>query len=128
MTLFTSATKNTIKGYLGITAFVLVFGLIYEKFSHQVYSPFMYLAFLIPLGGGIIELLITSIEKNVRRNRPTLSRQIYRGGLAYLTVGSILQGVLEIYGTTNYLTSVYGLVGLALVGIGLAGTLISVIR
>lgn len=79
-----------------------VFGLIYGHFSHGVFSAYMAFAFLIPLLGGVAVLL------PVFRRR---SAFLWCCGILTLTVGSLVRGVLEIYGTTNRLCGVYGVVG-----------------
>ena len=95
-----------------------VFAAVYECFSHQVYSMFMILAFLLPLLGGVIPytlLLISSAWQHVG----IPARCLYNSGIAVLTVGSIFQGILEIYGTTNRLSTVYWLTGACLLLSGL---------
>ena len=79
-----------------------IFGLVYERFSHGVLSGFMVFAFLIPLLGGAAQLLPI-----FRRRSPFL----WNCGILTLTVGSLVRGVLDIYGTTSRLCGVYGVVG-----------------
>lgn len=40
--------------YLFLTLFCILFGAIYEVFSHGVFSYFMLYAFVVPLVGGVI--------------------------------------------------------------------------
>lgn len=103
MTLYTSAIK-----YLSASLAAAVFSIVYEHFSHGVVSWFMLAAFLIPLLGGGIGLLLTAFT------RKRTDRTMYNCGLLTLTVGSITQGILEIYGTTNRLCGIYWIVGIAL--------------
>jgi len=94
------------KIYLGISAFCIVFAGIYEYFSHEVYSAFMIFAFLIPFLGGTV--VFYTIKRFAISSMPGESLvRLYNCGIATLTVGSIFQGVLEIYGTTNSLVNVY---------------------
>ena len=95
--------------YLIVSALTLVFALIYEKFSHNVYSPFMLGAFIIPLILGAVISFITYKMKCTTRRR--LQNNLYNAGVATLTVGSIFVGVLEIFGTTNAKVIVYFFVG-----------------
>lgn len=95
--------------YLIVSALTLVFALIYEKFSHNVYSPFMLGAFIIPLFLGAAISFITYKMKCTTRRR--LQNNLYNAGVATLTVGSIFVGVLEIFGTTNAKVIVYFFVG-----------------
>ena len=74
--------------------------MVYEGFSHGVYSFYMIYAFLFLLGGGALPFLVVGLQKNSRSINPS-AKALYHCGLATLTIGSILQGVLEIYGTTN---------------------------
>lgn len=48
-----------------------------------------------------------------------MTRNLYHSGIATLTVGSIIRGVLDIYGTTNQLTNYYWIVGIILIAISL---------
>ena len=94
---------NTLRSlyiYIGITIFIGVFGGVYEIFSHNVFSPAMYLAWLIPCGFGVgvyLALAFAPIDKVPG----TLLECIYNFGVAMFTVRSIFIGVIEIYGTTN---------------------------
>ena len=94
---------NTLKSlyiYIGITIFIGLFGAIYEMNSNNVFSPAMYLAWIIPctLGVGVYLILAFAPIKQVPG---TLVECIYNFGVAMLTVRSIFIGVIEIYGTTN---------------------------
>lgn len=116
MILYTSDTdisKRALKTafiYLIISLFCALFGAVYEVFSHGVYSFYMIYAFAFPLVGGTLPFLAISL---FRKHYPdAIARNIYHSGIATLTVGSIIQGVLDIYGTTNRLTGLYWLVGI----------------
>ncbi len=107
--------KRWIKGYLIAAAALLVFGIIYEIFSHGVYSVFMWGAFLIPFVFGAV--LLASV-KNRCSSHPEKSilpgdtlLQLWGCSVASLTAGSVVRGVLDIYGTTNSLTAVYAVLG-----------------
>jgi len=54
-----------------------------------------------------------------RRIPGRLTLNLYNAGIATLTVGSIMKGVMEIYGTTNDILQIYWIVGFGFVGIGL---------
>ena len=92
--MYTSVTeKNKRKAqkdaavFLGVSILTGLFGAIYELFSHEVYSYFMIYAF-------------------------ALCRNLYHAGIATLTIGSIMRGVLDIYGTTNSLSNIYWFAGI----------------
>lgn len=120
--MFTSDTDALRKGaktafvYLLIAAFCALFGGVYERFSHGVYSYDMLYAFAYPLAGGAIPFLLLGL---LGKWPNALVRTIWHCGIATLTVGSIIRGVLEIYGTTNGLTVCYNIAGGALLLVGI---------
>ena len=110
--------RNTLKSlyiYIGVTIFIGLFGAIYEMNSNNVFSPAMYLAWLIPCCFGVgayIALAFTPIKKVPG----TLTECVYNFGVAMLTVRSIFIGVIEIYGTTNkIMMNVYTIVSLVFI-------------
>lgn len=106
--------------YLITSILCALFGGIYELFSHGVYSFFMIYAFAYPLVLGALPYLVLGlVGKTI--SLYYLGHQIYSLGIATLTLGSIVKGVLDIYGTTNILTHFYWWIGGALV---LAGVLV----
>lgn len=102
--------------YLLISVFCALFGAVYEMFSHGVYSYYMLYAFAFPLVGGAMPALLLILSG--RAYPGTAARMLYHCGIATLTVGSIIQGVLEIYGTTNAMTVWYWIIGAALALMG----------
>ncbi len=101
-----------------LAAFLILFGGIYEYFSFEVYSAYMVYAFAFPLFGITA---VFSLLRSSRRTYPgTLPKTVYMAGLATLTFGSLITGILEIYGTTNRLTRWYWIVGIPLTAVGLA--------
>ncbi len=127
MTLFTSVIKKqnvsmakTGFVYLFVTLFLVLFGAVYEHFSHEVYSYCMLYAFVIPLACGVLPFFSLTFSQKI----PLPCRaacNLYHSGIASLTVGCIFQGVLKIYGTTNSLIRVYWIAGGGL----LAGAVVS---
>ena len=93
-----------------------LFGAVYERFSHGVYSYRMIYAFAFPLLLGVLPLYL------IEALRPPLPGSLrwglYHAGIATLTVGSLISGALEIYGTSSPLTFVYWIVGEALTLLG----------
>ena len=88
--------------------FFAVFGMVYELFSHGVFSPFMAFAFTIPLvAGGILQSILLKTKVRI----PDLALRLWNYSIALLTVGSIWKGVLDIYGTTNRLIVYYPIFG-----------------
>lgn len=113
----TMRASKTAFVYLLISLFCALFGAVYEVFSHEVYSFYMLYAFLFPLAGGTFPFLAISLFR--KRYPEIVARNVYHSGIATLTVGSIIQGVLEIYGTTNRLTGLYWTVGFILLFVGI---------
>lgn len=97
--------------YIGVTLFVALFGFVYELFGHGVHSLAMEFAFLYPLGFGVIIYgLLYAFP--IKMCPGFLVQNIYNFGIAMLTCGSIFQGVIEIYGTTNtFFSYTYYIVG-----------------
>lgn len=108
---------------LGATLFAALFGAVYEAFSHGVYSYCMIYAFAFPLVLGVLPLILIGILRAPYPNR--VIRSMQHAGIATLTVGSIVSGVLFIYGTTSPLTCAYWIAGGILTALGAAVYLIS---
>ena len=103
--------------YFCISMFCAVFGGIYEIFSHGVYSNYMMYAFLFPLiGGTLYNFILYSLRLRLQRG---LSLIFYNTGIAALTIGSIVRGILDIYGTDNILANVYRYAGVVFVFLGI---------
>lgn len=95
--------------YLIITLVCAGFGAFYEFFSHGVYSYYMLYAFMIPfLGGTVYFYCILYFRSKIPR---CIARRFQHFGLLTVTVGCMVCGILEIYGTTNYLVNIYFIVG-----------------
>lgn len=93
-----------------------LFGAVYERFSHGVYSYWMLYAFAFPLALGVLPLYLLSVLGG-RRPGP-VRWGLYHAGVATLTVGSLVSGALEIYGTASPLVAVYWIAGEALTLLG----------
>ena len=109
--------------YLSITVFSALFGAVYELFSHGVYSYFMIYAFAFPMLLGVLPFF--GMWKRRKAFPGLLAAQLIHAGLAALCIGSIVQGIIEIYGTENVLINVYWIVGGMLTA---AGWLLAVLR
>lgn len=122
MTLFTSDINKkdgkTAFRYLLVSLFLALFGAVYELFSHEVYSYSMIYAFLLPLAGGALPFLFLAL-KGRERNPAAVPRLLYHSGIAVFTTGLLLNGVLEIYGTTNTLLKYYWIAGALLLSASL---------
>ncbi len=106
--------------YLAVSLFCLLFGAVYEHFSHGVYSSAMVYAFAYPLCLGAFPALTLCVigGKAQRFIFTGASARLWAYGIATLTVGSILSGVLEIYGTDSPLLIAYPIAGAVLLVAG----------
>lgn len=110
--------KKEVIFYAAVTISSLIIGTVYEFFSHQVYSPFMYLLFLIPLLLGLVpNLLAQKLHKYFLKSEN--AKAAYKMGVLTLTFGSFLKGVFDIYGTHSVYPSFYLPVGLLLLLVAL---------
>ena len=91
-------------------------GLIYELFSHGVWSTYMTLGWVFPLVLGALPNLIIRLTGG--KEPGVAAENIYACGIATFTVGCMLKGVLEIFGTTSHLLKVYPIAGTVLIVIG----------
>ena len=87
-----------------------VFGMVYEIFSFGVFSFAMIYAFGFFAVGGVLFWRLIGIRK---KTIPVLSACFWNAGLATLTVGSLLKGVLDIYGSSNSLLIIFPVLGVA---------------
>lgn len=93
-----------------VTLLTVALGWIYERFSHGVYSDHTIYSFIFPLTGGVLFWLVAgTIEKSFYVNKLFLNMQA--ASIATLTLGFIVKGVLDIYGTSSSLVDVYWVVG-----------------
>ncbi len=104
--------------YLVIACFCALFGAVYELFSHEVYSFFMIYAFAFPLAGGALPFAAYALTG--AEYPSAIARNLYHSGIATLTVGSIIRGVLAICGITNALSRLYWIAGAGFVTAGVA--------
>ena len=110
--------------YLCITLFCGLFSAVYEYFSFGVYSNYMIFLYMIPLMAGVLPFALAGLM--IRLPCPSLiSVKIYNCGVATLTLGCCLAGVLEIYGTTSIYIRFYWLAGIVMMAFGFVLYLVS---
>ena len=106
--------------YIGITAFIALFGFVYEQFSHGVNSNYMWFAWVWVLGFGVLPYLLLYLLP-IKRVPGMFTECIYNLGVAVLTTRSIFLGVLQIYGKTNSkMVVVYTILAIVLLVTGVA--------
>ena len=124
----TSVTKKrfsrlgkTATVYLILSIFLFIFSRVYVSLSYGEVSIFMNTLSLVPLiGGGLLVGLLYL--------QPTLSRisfNLWNSGVAVLTAGFLLRGIINLSGRSTTLDWPYwligaGFLGLALVSFGLS--------
>ena len=98
--------------HLAGTVFLALFGAVYEHFSHG--------AFAVPLVLGAVPCALAIFRQ---RYPVRAGLGLWNAGIAVLSVGSVMRGVLDIYGTTNALIAVYPIAGCLFLGLGLLFTI-----
>lgn len=104
--------KKTIIIYFFTTIFTIVFDRIYSLFSHGVSSLSMTLMFLYPLVGGVIVYYILGYLFKNKKDDMIILFNIYNSGIAILTVGSLLKGIMDIAGTSSKYIKYYLIIGM----------------
>ena len=103
--------------YAIMAAICLVIGIVYEIFSHDVLSVFMVGAFAIPLVLGTLPNLYIGLRS--LKTPCYAAENVYACGIVTLTIGTMLKGVLDIFGTTNSLLKFYFIIGAAFAILGI---------
>lgn len=104
--------------FLCAALFCGLFSAVYEHFSHGVYSNYMVYLFAFPFFGGVLPYAIFGLAPNIKCPS-SASARIFNSGVAALTVGSCIKGVLDIYGTTSSYQPIYWVLGSSLMALGL---------
>lgn len=89
--------------YLFVSLFAFIVNKVYALFGHGVSSDAMTWMFLYPLIGGALWffLIVVAFPRIRKIYGYRLFFNLYNSGIAALTVGSFLQGVVEIAGTNS---------------------------
>ena len=110
--------RKTAKMYLIFTCFMIFFGFVYEIFGRGVWSFYMVYAFVIPFAFGYLPFNRIAHKGNPKI-RSTACRWFWHAGIGTLTIGCVMFGVMEIYGSGSVLTYVYPIVGVAFIVVSL---------
>jgi hypothetical protein len=102
-------TSKLADGCMIAALITAVFGLIYEVFSFGVFSYAMIYAFGFFAVGGVLFWRVKGIK---RKTVPAMAACFWNAGLATLTIGSVLKGVLDIYGSSNSLLFIFPILGI----------------
>lgn len=119
--------KKTVVVYLILSFAAIAIDNIYALFGHGVSSAAMSWMFLYPfVGGTLVYTLVALLAPAVSRAEGfRLSANIYNSGIATLTIGSFLKGILDIAGTASSYTIVFYAAGVIFT---IAGLVIFLIR
>ncbi|MGQ7560161.1 hypothetical protein ACTGUR_00075 [Streptococcus suis] len=113
MTLSTSVTNSTTRvsrtfiSYLAITAFLFIFSRIYESLSYGEVSIFMHYMFCVTLIGGAVLLGLLQLMPTLSR----LSYNLWNSGVATITAGCLLRGIINLSGRSTTLDQPYWYIG-----------------
>lgn len=123
MILFTlESNKNALRIrvliYTGITLFIALFGAVYEQFSHNVHTAYMWFAWAWVLGFGLIPYLLLYLLP-IKKMPGQITECVYNLGVAMITVRSIYIGVILIYNTTgDDMILAYTIISIVLLSLG----------
>ncbi|WP_449449859.1 hypothetical protein [Streptococcus suis] len=128
MTLSTSVTNQTSTRtartfitYLATTAFLFIFSRIYESLSYGEVSVFMHYMFCVPLIGGAVLLGLLQLIPTLSR----LSYNLWNSGVATITAGCLLRGIINLSGRSTTLDQPYWYIGAAFLVLSLVGLFIN---
>jgi hypothetical protein len=116
--------KKAAVRYLCVAGLCVVITNVYALFGHGVRSDAMDFMFLYPLvGGGVFLCIFLLLKKHETDPGFRFCRNAYNSGLAALTAGALLQGIVEIAGTGSGLIRYFFIAGYALCAAGAGGML-----
>jgi len=113
--------RKTVLVYFLLTFTAIAVDNIYAIFGHGVRSADMTWMFLYPLlGGALIYFLIGRLFPGISKAIGyRLFNNVYNSGIAILTVGSFLKGILEIAGTVSSYTMLFYVTGWSFIIVGI---------
>ncbi len=106
--------KTTVIVYAVVTLVCIGFNYLYSLFGHGVSSPYMTFAFAYSLILGVVGFVVIGLLDLHSR----VAFNLYNAGIATLTVGSILRGILDIAGADTVYPLYYFIAGAAFVVAG----------
>ena len=101
--------------YLILSIFLFIFSRVYVSLSYGEVSIFMNTLSLVPLIGGCLLVALLYLQ-------PTLSRisfNLWNSGVAVLTAGFLLRGIINLSGRSTTLDWPYWLIGAGFLGLAL---------
>jgi hypothetical protein len=122
--------RKTTAVYLALSLMAVIVNYVYGFFGHGVHSGYMTWMFLYPLLGGalIYNLIILIIPGVIRLSGYRLFFNTHNSGIAALTAGSFLKGILYVAGADSSYAEYFGATGWILVAAGAIMLLMIAIR
>lgn len=104
-----------------MTAFLFIFSRIYEGLSYGEVSVFMHYMFCATLVGGILLLGLLQVKPNLSR----ITYNLWNSGIATITAGCLLRGIINLSGRSTTLDQPYWYVGAGFLALSLITLFIS---
>ncbi|NQM29648.1 hypothetical protein HO415_02965 [Streptococcus suis] len=117
----TTRFSRTFISYLAMTAFLFIFSRIYESLSYGEVSVFMHYMFCTTLVGGILLLGLLQVKPNLSR----ITYNLWNSGIATITAGGLLRGIINLSGRSTTLDQPYWYVGAGFLALSLITLFIS---
>lgn len=118
--MFTSVTKSsrtsrTLVSYLTGSIFLFIFSRIYQALSYGEISFFMNYLFCITLIGGILLMGLLLLKPNLSR----ITYNLWNSGIATITAGFLLRGIINLSGRSTTLDQPYWYIGAGFLALAL---------
>lgn len=117
----TTRFSRTFISYLAMAAFLFIFSRIYESLSYGEVSVFMHYMFCATLVGGILLLGLLQVKPNLSR----MTYNLWNSGIATITAGCLLRGIINLSGRSTTLDQPYWYVGAGFLKLSLITLFIS---
>lgn len=104
-----------------MAAFLFIFSRIYESLSYGEVSVFMHYMFCATLVGGILLLGLLQVKPNLSR----ITYNLWNSGIATITAGCLLRGIINLSGRSTTLDQPYWYVGAGFLALSLITLFIS---
>ena len=117
----TTRFSRTFISYLAMAAFLFIFSRIYESLSYGEVSVFMHYMFCATLVGGILLLGLLQVKPNLSR----ITYNLWNSGIATITAGCLLRGIINLSGRSTTLDQPYWYVGAGFLKLSLITLFIS---
>lgn len=120
MILFTSVTKKTFGKasliYFGLTIFLIIFTIVYEKFSFGESSFYMRGMFIAPLVAAVISFLSGF---NLSWIKTRVSLLLFNSAIAVIVSACLIKGIVEVSGRTTTVDMPYWYVAVGFLAVSL---------